>query len=185
MGASVLLGIALCLGLMPRRCDAAASDADTSTLERTVKAAYLYKFLSYVEWPPSSFPLPDSPYVIAVADDDAVASELVALTKGRTSNNRPITVKRLNFGDSLAGIHLLFIGRQETARQAQWLRQTAKRAVLTVTDSDLGIADGATINFRQIDGRVRFEVSLGAAERNDLKLSSRLLAVAINIRPVN
>ena len=180
--ASVVLGVALCICLSAHRCNAAAGDADSGLLERSVKAAYLYKFLSYVDWPPAAFAQPVSPYVIAIAGADPVASELVALTSGRTVNNRPVTVKRVNFGDSLAGVHLLFIGQQEGARQAQWLRAGALRAVLTVTENDVGLPEGSVINFRQVEGRIRFEISLPAAERNDLKLSSRMLSVALNVQ---
>jgi hypothetical protein len=180
--ASIVLGVALCVCLSAQRCSAAADDADSGLLERSVKAAYLYKFLSYVDWPPAAFAQPVSPYVIAIAGADPVASELVALTKGRTVNNRTVTVKRVNFGDSMAGVHLLFVGQQEASRQAQWLHLGTMRAVLTVTENDLRLPEGSVINFRQVEGRIRFEVSLPAAERNDLKLSSRMLAVALNVQ---
>jgi hypothetical protein len=185
MLAGLMLVAALALCVSAQRCHAAAPDPDPATLERSVKAAYLYKFLSYVDWPPSAFAQPVSPYVIAVAGDDEILSELTALAKGRTTNDRQVTVKRLNFGDPVAGVHLLFVGQQETTRQGQWLRQAAMRPILTVTDSDAGLGQGSVINFRQIDGHIRFEVSLPAAERNELKLSSRMLAVALNIRQAN
>jgi hypothetical protein len=183
--AGLMLSVTFCLCMAAQPCHAATADSDPATLERSIKAAYLYKFLSYVDWPPSSFAQPVSPYVITVAGDDEVLSELTALTRGRTSSNRPVTVKRLNFGDPVAGVHLLYVGQQETSRQGQWLRQAAMRPVLTVTDSDAGLSQGGVINFRQIDGHIRFEVSLAAAERNELKLSSRMLAVALNIRQAN
>ncbi|MDB5822963.1 MAG: hypothetical protein JWR21_1667 [Herminiimonas sp.] len=183
--AGLVLGAAFLLCMSAQRCHAAGVDTDSATVERSIKAAYLYKFLSYVEWPPSSLAPAPAPYVIAVVGDDEVLSELTALTRGRTSSNRQVTVKRLNFGDPVTGVHLLFVGQQETARQGQWLRQAALRPVLTVTDSDAGLSQGGVINFRQIDGHIRFEVSLAAAERNELKLSSRMLAVALNVRQAN
>jgi hypothetical protein len=185
MLACLLLGVTLGLCISAQHCHAATAEAEPATLERSVKAAYLYKFLSYVDWPPSAFVQPDSPYVIAVAGDDGIASELTALTRGRTSSNRPVMIKRLNFGDPVAGVHLLYVGQQEATRLGQWLRQAGLRPVLTVTDSDVGLGQGSVINFRQIEGHIRFEVSLAAAERSELKLSSRMLAVALNIRQAN
>jgi hypothetical protein len=178
-------GVVLCLCAESRRVNAAGVDADSGLLESSVKAAYLYKFLSYVEWPPAAFAQPVSPYVIAVAGADGVAAELAAVSSGRTVNNRPVIVKSVNFGDAITGVHLLFVGRQEAPRQARWLEQATRRAVLTVTESDGGLPDGSVINFRQVEGRIRFEISLAAAERNAVKLSSRMLSVALNVQPGN
>ncbi|MDB5824344.1 MAG: hypothetical protein JWR21_3048 [Herminiimonas sp.] len=179
------VGLALCVGPASRWANAAAMESDPGLLERSVKAAYLYKFLSYVEWPPAALNQPGSPFVIGIAGADAVASELMTLANGRTVDNRPVMVKPLNFGESFAGVHILFIGQQEAPRQKQWLVQAARRPVLTVTESNGGLQDGSCINFRQVEGRIRFEISLAAAEGNALKLSSRLLSVALDVKQAN
>ena len=75
---------------------------DTETLEQRVKAAFLYKFAGYVEWPAKSFARPETPVVIGVMGNELLAAELIQAVTGRTVNDRLVTVKRLKAGDSLA-----------------------------------------------------------------------------------
>lgn len=172
-----LLGAAACAALVP----AQALAEDTQAVERGVKAAFLFKFLGYVEFPPAA-DAATAPFVIGVMEADSLAGELVRITAGRSINQRPVQVRVLREGDSLAGVHLLFMGAAMTARAAPLLRSAQQASVLTVTESDLGLASGSVINFRLIDQRVRFEVSLEAAEKSNLKLSSRLLSVAYAVQ---
>jgi hypothetical protein len=160
---------------------AAAAEAASALSEERVKAAYLHKFLNYAEWPPAAFPKPDTPYVIGLVGDDAVADELARIAAGRTVNGRGVVVKRVLPGESLSDLHLLFIGRGERARLAQWLRQAKGRPILTVTDAEGALEQGSVINFQVSDERVRFEVSVDAAAQNNVRLSSRLFAVATNV----
>lgn len=149
--------------------------------EARVKAAFLLKFPAYVDWPASAFAGPGSPITFAVAGADAVADALDELAKGRTVGGRPVAVVRLKQGDSLAGVNVLFIGDAEVTRVNQLALGARPRAVLTVTESDGALARGSIINFVISDRRVRFEISLNAAEKSGLKLSSRLLAVARHV----
>jgi hypothetical protein len=149
--------------------------------EERVEAAYLHKFLNYAEWPPASFPQADTPYVIGIAGDDTIADELARLAAGRSVNNRGVIVKRLLPGDAINDLHMLFVGRGERARLALWLRQTKGRPILAVTAADGALEQGSVINFRVVDERVRFEVSVDAAEQNGIRLNSRLFSVATNV----
>jgi hypothetical protein len=149
--------------------------------EEKVKAVYLYKFLNYVEWPASAFAGPGAPYQIGVMGDDLVASELAAVIAGKTVNDRPVTSRRIAYGESLADIDLLFIGRSERARQAALLRQLRTQPALTVTETESGLDQGSIVNFRTVDSRIRFDVSVDAADQAGLKLSARLLGVAMNV----
>jgi hypothetical protein len=159
---------------------AAAGPAIVASEER-VEAAYLHKFLNYAEWPPAAFPQADTPYVIGIAGDDAVADELARIAAGRSVNNRGVIVKRLLPGDTVNGLHMLFVGRGERAHLAQWLRQSKGRPVLTVSAADGALEQGSVINFRVVDDRVRFEVSVDAAEQGGIHLNSRLFSVATNV----
>lgn len=167
-------------GLLPAKPASAAGSAIVATEEK-VEAAYLHKFLNYADWPPAAFPRADTPYVIGVAGDDAVADELAHIAAGRSVNNRGVIVKRLLPGDALNDLHMLFVGPAERARQIQWLRQAKGRPILTVAAFDGALEQGAVINFRIVDERVRFEVSVDAAEQSDIRLSSRLFTVATNV----
>lgn len=145
-------------------------------LEASVKAAYLYKFLGYVDWPAGTFASPDAPHVVGVVGADDVHAELLRLVAGRQVNGRGLVVKRIASGDSLDGLQVLYIGR--AARASALLPQLAGRPVLAVTDVPSGLVEGSALNFVLVQGRVRFEASLPAAERAGIKLSARLLAVA-------
>lgn len=156
-----------------------AETASGPVLERRVKAAFLYKFLGYAEFPANAFADPATPVNIAVAGADDMVADLSAITAGRNVNGRPIAVRSLREGDS-APAHLLFIAASECARAGKLIHSS--HAFLVVTDCDNGLQQGAAINFRIIDEHVRFDVSLDAAERNNVRLSSRLLTVANHVQ---
>lgn len=149
--------------------------------EERVKAAYLYRFPNYVEWPASSFAKPESPYIIGISGDDNVVDELARISAGRMINNRPVAVKKLQGSELPSGIHLLFIGRSERSRLPQLAKQANGKPILIVTETDGALTQGSMINFRIADDRVRFEVALDVAEKAELKLSARLLALALSV----
>jgi len=143
--------------------------------ESAIKAAYLFKFAGYVEWPETAFASSAAPIVIAVAGSEEVAAELERLLPGRTIDGRKGVVRRVKEGESLQGVHLAFVGRRvENAKQQ--VRAAQQAGALTVTDA--GLESGAAINFVTADERVAFEVSLEGAERSGHRISSRMLAVA-------
>ena len=151
--------------------------------EASVKAAFLYKFAGYVEWPPSAFTAEDSPFVLAVMASDEVAVELGRIVPGRTVSGHPVTLKRLRDGESLRGVHLLFVGRIEPSRLQAVLRAAQHQGVLAVAESEKGLELGAAINFVSTDDRVGFEVSLDSADKSGHRISSRMLTVARRVIP--
>ena len=158
--------------------------AGTNEISVQIKAAYLYKFAAYVEWPPSAFEHSDTPLVIGMIAADDIADNL-SQVKGNTSTTwRRIEVRLVKPGESLNGIHILFIGHTELERVKRVLDQTQALPILTVTDSNGALAVGSAINFLNIDDHIRFEVSLTQAERRHLKISARLLAVAQKVESV-
>jgi len=159
-----------------------AADESPQDIEQRVKAAFLFKFGGYVEWPERLFPRSDSPLVIGVAGADVLVAELSRITSGRTMNGRPVTVRRVRSGEQVAGVHVLFISRSEAGRLGELLSTTQGQPVLTVTETEKGLAQGSVINFVVADNRVRFEVSLEAANRNGLRIGAPLLAVAQRVQ---
>ena len=169
------------LGLALTATCASAQRAEAP--EASVKAAFLYKFAAYVEWPPESFAAYGSPFVIAVMDSDEVAAELAKIIPGRTVAGHPVTLKKLHDGDALRGAHLLFVGRMEPARLQQVLRAAQHQGTLPVTEADKGLELGAAINFVISEDRVGFEVSLDSAEKSGHHISARMLTVARRVIP--
>lgn len=155
-----------------------------SSLERQVKAAYLYKFAGFVEWPEGSFTRPDAPVVIGVAGADPLAEQLEQTVAGHTANGRPLQVRRIKRGDSLAGVHILFIPAQDKGLAQELLAASRGQPVLTVTDGDETFGMGSMINFVIADERLRFEVSLKHAAVARLKISARMLSAALRVQQV-
>lgn len=151
--------------------------------EHGIKAAFLYKFLGYVEWPAGALNGATAPIVIGVLGADDVADELRTIVARRRIAQHPIEVRRVGEADALDGVNVLFIGRDGSAALRRLAPAAQGRSILVVSDSDRGLEEGSVINLVVVDNRVRFEVSLEAAERSELKLSSRMLAVAMWVRP--
>jgi hypothetical protein len=166
----------LLVGLAPAWLDAHAQRVEAP--EATVKAAFLFKFAGYVEWPPAAFASPEAPFVFGILGGDEVATELTRLAPARTISGHPVVVKRLKEGEPLRGIHVIFIGRAAADRQALTGRASQMQAMLVVTEAQFGLEAGSSINFVMADERVGFEVSLDAAEKSGLRISSRMLSVA-------
>jgi hypothetical protein len=180
-GWALILSAAVCGTLVLAPPARAGSSASSAVLERRVKAAFLYKFLGYADFPANAFADSASPVVIGVAGADELAQELARLVSGRTVNGRPIVVRILREWELAVPTHLLFIGGGDTARVGRMVR-AAGASLLVVTECDGGLQHGSAINFRVVDERVRFDVALDAAERNGIKLSSRLLTVANRVQ---
>jgi hypothetical protein len=178
--AALVLATALAAALLAAPAPARAADAaaGTASLERSVKAAFLFKFLSYAEFPPTAFADPAAPFTIGVLGADELAGELARLVAGRSVASRPVAVRALRENDTGAPVHLMFIGGADSGRVGRVLRTVPPGPVLTVTEAEQGLHQGSIINFKIVDERVRFDVSLEAAERNNVRLSSRLLSVA-------
>ena len=156
----------------------AQTEAPSQGAEYQVKAAFLYKFAGYVQWPDKAAGPPDAPFTFGVAGADALADELAQLVEGRTLTGRTVAVQKLKPGGSLDGVHVLFLGKGDPASISglrQWVKQ---RPVLIVTESEGALERGSMINFVLAERRVRFEIALDAAEKGGLRMSSRLLAVA-------
>lgn len=162
--------------------EARAQAADsTQNIEKEVKAAYLYKFASYIEWPEGTFSSAENPVVVGVIGADALGDELQRIVVGRTSNGRALVVKKLRRGDSIAGIHILFIGALEKEFLIEILNTAKGQPVLTVSESDQAYALGSMINFRVAEAKMRFEVALKPVVSSHLKISARMLAVAYKV----
>jgi hypothetical protein len=158
-----------------------AQTAERPEVERQIKAAYLFKFGSYVEWPERAFANANSPLQIGIIGADAFADEMAQLTAGRTINGRPVTVRKLRREDSISGLNILFIGGANGARIADILAATKGQPMLTVTEFDEALSLGSMINFVIVGGKVRFEAAPKAASSGHLSISARLLAAAYKV----
>jgi len=173
---------ALLAGLLAALALPAAAQ-DRAAREHEIKAAFLFKFPSFIEWPGQAGTAPGGVFSIGVLGAEEVGADLQQVAAERTLEGRPVTVRTLRAGESPAGLHMLFVGREHTSRIAQIARMPASRGLLIVSEEEGALDQGSAINFVVAAGRVRFQVNLQAAERSGLRISSRLLAVASEVRP--
>jgi hypothetical protein len=168
---------AFCVVALSFPCPA---DDDVAAVRLRVKAAFIYKFASFVEWPPESFPDDASPIVIGVSGGSGMARELGDAVGRQAGTNRSMLVRMVDPGQGPAGCcQILYIGRESgSAATRRLLAEVAGKPVLTVTDMGDDHPEGSVINFVDEAERVRFDISRQAAERNGLQLRSQLLGVA-------
>ncbi|HEY0857677.1 MAG TPA: YfiR family protein [Albitalea sp.] len=169
-----LLAFARCALALPATAGlvAAGPAGAAEPSEYAVKAAYLAKFPAYVEWPPEAFATPTSPVVVCVVGDDPFGPLLDEALAAHQVQGRPMTARRLKAVARDSGCHIVFLSGDA--------RGEGLRSALVVTDSASG---GGVINFVLRDKRVRFTVDDEAAAQNGLAISSKLLSVALSVKP--
>jgi hypothetical protein len=172
--ASATMFSLLALSSLANRAHAADSYSEDS-----VKAAYLYRFSGYVAWPQDA--APDAPFVIDVLGSPGVARELRRLSPRHFANQRVTQIREVSGTRDLGRAQIVYVA----AGHSNFLRSLTPSPnlapMLLVSDEEDGLNAGSVVNFLTIDRNVRFEVSLTAADRWGLKISSDLLGVAIRV----
>jgi hypothetical protein len=171
------LALLLAAGGVPAGASPAAQASEDVTLEYRVKAAYLFNFTKFIEWPDAAVP-PGAPITICVAGDSPFGAALDEIIRGEAVNGRPLAARR---AEPPAGCHVVFVPRGTSPAAA--LRPFRSLPVLTVGESDDFLRQGGMVNFVIDDGKVRFEIDHEAAERAHVRISSRLLRLARATEP--
>lgn len=146
--------------------------------EYQVKAAFLYNFAKFIEWPSSSFSDASTPLRICVFGQDPFGQDLRDITNEKTVSGHKLQIMPVVDLQVARTCHILFIASSEKAQLKQTFESLWGADVLTVGDTKGFIEQGGMINFVLENDRVRFEVNHKAAERAGLKISSKLLNVA-------
>jgi hypothetical protein len=146
--------------------------------EYEVKAAYLFNFAKFVEWPAQSFPTDSSPLVFGVLGKDPFGETLEQAFAGQKVGGRGFEIRRGARIQDLGPCHILFISDSESERLEAVLDSIRGMNALTVSDLDKFASSGGVIGFFHEEKRIRFEVNPDAAQRAGLKLSSKLLKLA-------
>jgi hypothetical protein len=153
----------------------------SSPSEYEVKAAFLYNFAKFVEWPAESFAAPDDPLRLCIVGADPFGSMLDDTVGRKPIGGRPVKITRLRSAPRRGQCHVLFMAESEDARIANLLLTTSGEPVLTVSDAEDFAERGGMIGMRMDHNRVRFEINMISARQADLKISSQLLKVATQI----
>jgi hypothetical protein len=155
-----------------------ARTADASSLEYRVKAAFLYNFAKFIEWPPQAFPEPQTPYTICVLGEDPFHGDLDSTTENQLVQGRKLVVRRLADMKGIPGCHILFVASSERDQLRSILDTVGDAPILTVGEDEDFIRLGGRLRFFVSENKVRFEINLAATERAHLKLSAKLLSLA-------
>ena len=146
--------------------------------EYQVKAAFLYNFAKFVEWPPGTFAGSTDPIGICILGENPFGSVLEDTVKDKKLGDRSFVVRRLADAQQAGKCQIVFIGAAQWKRTSTLPESLQGKGILTVGETDDFTALGGIINFRLDGPRVRIKVDLQAAERGKLRISSKLLSLA-------
>lgn len=157
---------------------AQAHAADVQLEEYRVKAAFIYNFAKFVEWPSEAFDNSASPIRICTLGQNPFGSALEDAVKNKMVGERGLVVRQLDKGQEVADCHILFVSRSERAPLGSLVVQTKCPYVLTVGESEDFIGNGGAINLALKDSRIRIQINVVAAARGKFRISSKLLGIA-------
>ena len=158
--------------------------AQEAPTEYQVKAAYLFNFLKFVEWPGDPIVNTNGHWVIGIVGENPFGDELTQIVSGKVVQGHELLVRRFQSGEDLHACHVLFIGASEKKRLPSMLAALSGSSVLTVADMDHFIESGGMIQFVMEEKRVRFAIDVGASSQARLKVSSKLLSLARTVTGV-
>lgn len=149
--------------------------------EDAIKAAFLYNFTKFVDWPAGAFDTASGAFRVCVLADDAFVRQLDATLRGETVRGRPIELASADAVGTGRRCHLVFFAGSRTEPSSRLLPSLRRTAVLTVGESPRFLEQGGAIAFIRENNRVRFDVNMLAIEEAGLSVSSKLLRVARHV----
>lgn len=151
---------------------------DNAAGEYQVKAAFLFHFAQFVDWPPDAFKNAAAPLTYCTVGGDPFDGELEKALSGKSIGAHPLRVQHVKQARELQGCQILFIGIAEKNGLAATLGSVKSSPVLTVGDSEHFAQQGGIIGFCEEEKKIRFEINLGAATSARLRISAKLLSLA-------
>jgi len=170
----------LCLALLVLGMPQPARAQSTSD-EYRVKAAFLFHFAQFLNWPADALHAGDPSLSLCIFDDEPRRQELQSTIEGKQIGTRTLHVRTISQPQEIQGCNILFLSRDEARRQSPILKSLRGLPVLTVGETSNFLSDGGMIRFHLENGRIRFDISLAAAESSHLQISSQLLLLASSV----
>ncbi len=146
--------------------------------EYQVKAAFLFNFAKFVEWPTDAFKGPEDPIAICVLGQNPFGTALEDVVRNKTVASRGFVVREVSNAQQASKCQIVFVSASERKRFHSLLEEFKGRSILTVGEGDDFTANGGIINFKLKDAQVRIEIDASAAVRAGLRISSKLLSLA-------
>lgn len=153
--------------------------AQSVPTEHQIKAAFLFNFAKFVEWPARSDVPADAPIIVGVLGDNVFHDDLANALNGKNVNNHPLHFQQYDSLSDATNCQILFISPSEQSHFAKIIRQLNNAAILTVSETDHFTEDGGMINFVIVEKKVRFQINNDAAKKAGLTISSKLLSLAV------
>jgi hypothetical protein len=177
-----LIVAAISLLVAPLAWAFASPDGDDDSqagMEYQVKAAFLFNFAKFVDWPARKFTEADSPLIIGIVGSDPFGGLLEEAVQDKRINDRTVTVRHIGSMEELRKCHIIFVSRSEAERLGPILAEVRGDNVLTVGETDKFISHGGMINFVMVGDTVHFQINDSAARHAGLKISSKLSSLAL------
>jgi hypothetical protein len=152
---------------------------DSQPTEYQIKAAFIFNFAKFVEWPPAAFPKASSPIIVGVLGDNPFHDALEKTIRNKTVDEHPVVIREYRSAVDVTNCHILFICSSEKARLSQILKQLDGRSVLTVGEMPGFTETGGMINFVLEGTKIRFQINNDAANSAGLKISAKLLGLGL------
>jgi len=149
--------------------------------EYQVKAAFIFHFAQFVDWPPGVLINSDSSMILCVFDDEPRRQEFQSTIEGKAIGARVLHVRQISQSQEVQGCNILFLSRDEARRQTAILKSLRGMPILTVGETDNFLSSGGMIRFHLDEDKIRFDINLDGAESSHLKISSRLLLLATSV----
>lgn len=172
---SIIKIIFKCLFVLVIGCNINYLHAQSSTSEYELKAAFLFNFTQFVNWPASSFSSPQSPMVIGIIGKDPFGSYLEQAIKGENVNGHPIIVQHYSSVEDINSCQILFINVNDKKKLTQIVTGLNKKNILTVGDKSDFLERGGMIKFLNKNNKIKLQVNLSATKEANLIISSKLL----------
>jgi hypothetical protein len=147
--------------------------------EYQLKAAFLFNFAKFVEWPQAAFASNNSPIVIGVLGQNPFHDDLKQMVRNKTIDNRPLVVQDVHALAEATNCHILFVCSSEKDRLPEIFKALKGASVLTVGEMDHFTESGGMINFVIKDNKIRFQINNDQAAKAGLKISSKLMSLAL------
>lgn len=176
------VGILVSIGLALGECPAQTAIRAAEYTEYQIKAAFLFNFAKFVDWPAEVFPDTTTPITIGIFGKDPFGGTLEEIVAGETVRGRRLALVRFRRVRDIRDCHILFVSASEERSIPQILDKVRGTSVLTVGEIENFARDGGIVNFVLRESRVRFQVNMDAADRARLRISSKLLKLAEIVR---
>jgi hypothetical protein len=150
----------------------------TDNREYQIKAAFLFNFTQFVEWPVNAFPEPETPLAIGILGEDPFGNYLEETVTGEKVNGHSLVIQHYKNIEEVKTCHILFINKAEINKPEQAVINLKGKYILTVSDGNNFIKQGGMVRFITKNNKIQIQINPEAAKEASLIVSSKLLRIA-------